>query len=119
MKMRNMFIVSFDSRKDENAPSAKGIQLALEKQWGYGSGVRFNVEEGGHREIAKLVSDYLDAEEALEKFNSARPNNAINEILGAVSLDTDVGRKWKALYDDVSRKRVTLVSKLREYGAVV
>lgn len=110
MKMRNMFIVSFDSRKDENAPSAKGIQLALEKQWGYGSGVRFNVEEGGHREIAKLVSDYLDAEEALEKFDSATP---------ATSLDTEFGIEWKARYDNVREKRTTLVGKLREYGAMV
>ena len=105
-----MFIVSFDSRKDENAPSAEGIKLALEKQWGYGSGVRFGVEEGGHREIAKIVSDYLDAEEALERFDSATPTT---------SLDTDVGCKWKVLYDDVHTKRTILVGKLREYGAMV
>lgn len=32
--MRNMFIVSFDSRKDENAPNAEGIKIALEKTMG-------------------------------------------------------------------------------------
>ena len=84
--------------------------MPLKKQWGYGSGVRFGVEEGGHHEIAKLVGDYLSAEDALERFNSATP---------ATSLDTDVGRKWKALYDDVHTKRTILVEKLRVYGAMV
>ena len=110
--MRNMFIISVESCNNV-PPSAEGIKLALERHYGRFNGVRFTVEEGGHREVATLVSDYLSAEEALEKFKS------IHEIDGKCSLDSQLGHEWKVLYDTVMTTRRTLVGKLHEYGAVV
>lgn len=110
--MKNMFIVSVDNGPHEI--TAEGLKTALCKAWGGYGGVKFNVEEGGHRTIAGFVSDYLAAEDELSKYE------AKHDVYGGkVDLGSHVGRGWKRLYDDVRAKRALLVGKLREYGCVV
>lgn len=114
---RNMFIVSFEGPDDKNLPCANGIRQILDNELKpYSSGIKLQVEDGGHKEIAKLVCDYLDAEEVLEKFESM---NGIVGFVGQCDLNYEIGHKWKALYDNVCAKRTTLVSKLRQYGATI
>lgn len=108
-----MFIVSVESSKAE--PSKQAIEIALERHFGRNNGVAFKVEEGGHKEVANLVSSYLSAEEALERFESFKGVSLQNVI----DLNTKDGQDWKTLYDAVRMNRTVLVSKLREYGASV
>ena len=109
---RNMFIVNVEGPDNKDLPSANGVKQVLDDWWKNYSNVKFQIEEGGHREVAKLVSDYLDAEQVLDKFESM---NGIS----SQHFNSEVGHKWKALYDDVRAKRITLVSKLRQYAAII
>ena len=108
-----MFIVSVEGPDNRDLPSVDGIKQALEYQWRSCSNVKFKIEEGSHKEVAELVSDYLKAEEALDRFKS------MNEIKGTYDINSNIGHEWKTLYDDVNVKRHFLVGKLRQYGAIV
>lgn len=52
---RNMFIVSVEGPDNKDLPSANGVKQVLDDWWRNYSNVKFQVEEGGHREVAKLV----------------------------------------------------------------
>ena len=109
--MRNAFIVSAESYK--GPITAEGLRTALHRSWDRFSGVTFRVEEGGIGDIAYMVRDYLEAEEALEKFT------AENHITEGQSLNSLIGEKWRKLYDKVREKRTTMIETLRQYGQMV
>ena len=110
--MKSMFIVSVDNGPHEI--TAEGLRTTLCKSWGGYGGVRFNVEEGDHKTIAGFVSDYLQVEDELSKYE------AEHDVYGGkVDLGSPVGCHLKRLYDDVRAKRAFLVGKLHEYGCVI
>ena len=111
--MKNAFIVSVESNK--GPVTAEGVKTILAREWGSCfDGVTFKVEDGCISAVAKLVSDYLDAEDKLHRFEVE------NDIFGnACSINSKIGQSWKKLSDDVRFKRAVLVENLRLYGQSV
>ena len=109
--MRNAFIVSIESYKEPI--TAEGLKTALYRSWDRFSGITFKVEEGGIGAIAKVVSDYLTAEEALQKYE------ADNDIFNNCSIYSEKGQIWKQLSDDVRLKKTAVIETLRQCGQMV
>ena len=109
--MRNAFIVSTESHK--GPVTAEGLRTALHRSWDHSSGITFRVEEGGIGAIAKVVSDYLTAEETLHKYE------AENDIFNNCSIYSEKGQVWKQMSDDVRLKRTAVIETLRQYGQAV
>lgn len=111
--MKNAFIVSVESNK--GSVTAEGVKTILSREWGSCfTGVTFKVEDGGISAVAKLVSDYLDAEDELHKFEAKYDTFCSN-----ISVAREIRRDWKKLADDVKFKRAVLVENLRLYGQSV
>ena len=109
--MKNAFIVSTESYK--GPVTAEGLKTALYRSWDRFSGITFRVEEGGITAIAKIVSDYLTAEETLHKYE------AENDIFNNCSIHSKNGQVWKQLSDDVRLKKTAVIETLRQYGQMV
>ena len=111
--MKNTFVVEVESRE---GTSAKALAEAFDRGWNLGAQWQrrpaFKVEEYDYKKIVGFVSDYLEAEDALSKFEAEHDIYSRKANLSAAI-------RWNRLYDDVRAKKEVLVSKLRSHGCVV